>query len=1079
MSRLSQCISRKLGGAFGVLLAVCGTSAAHSAEARKVDFSVSSGTNMSVDVAPDERAVVFDLLGQIYEVPSRGGEARLLADAGSALNYHPSYSPDGRQIVFVSDRSGQDNLWIMARDGQGARPLLDDPVNRYTAPVWSADGKTVVAVRNAPTFIGMWRRSSRIVRIDVATKAVTVIGAPSDTQLAWPALDGRGRLYLTASDYTGSDSGAQSNYRVEAREPGGSGKVVDGAFAAEPSPDGRYLAFARHVAGGSVTYRGHEYAPRVALWIRDLATGEDRLVLDPISLDTTLAHAMYSLRVLPGYSWSNDGRSIYLSTDGKLKRLDVASGRLSEIPFKARVQRTASPMAKARLSVGDRMKSRFVQWPSANQRGDIAFGALGRLWLQSSGTSRSAAISSETDDVAIAPAWAPDGNRLAWAYWSDAARGGLAVTDTASGATARLSLAAGEYHYPCWGAGKDRLIAMRGAAARTGANPWSKADGWAIIAIDIRTGRNQTLAETKVPVRPTCANGRVFFTLEDAPVISPESTRTFPSKEELARRGTLFSVAESGGDRKAHLTVPVERDWRIGAAGFDAQLSPDGKHVAFSYALQTHVVATPRATASGLPFVDVAKAASGAEAFHADGLFHRWRADGQLELGQGARHVRLDPRTRTLQATALDLEAERTGARGDIALVGARIVPMVGDNVIERGDIVVRDRRIVCVGQCAIPPSAKRVDVAGKTIIPGLIDVHAHFTQQPLGAVLRRQPAASLYLSHGITTVRDPATNAAQVFPYLEAIEAGWSIAPRVFTSAEVIRGWGEHDILDTSKDADAVVARLADWGASLVKNYRLNRRDDQQRLVSAAEKRGLAVTSEGADLYTLVGMVLDGQTGFEHAIMQLPLREDAAKFFGGLGISYSPTVSVAGHGEGAFEYYKPRSNLIADSRYRRFGDQQALEQALDMAQPPLRRFSFPLVAEGLKDIVRAGGNGAIGDHSVEPGIGSHWEIWAYATAMPALDALRIATIGGARFIGVDGEIGTLEPGKLADLVVLDGNPLEDIRQTASTRMVMKDGVLRDAATLDEIWPAQRPYPANPWLGVRDAAAGPLPLDQQ
>ena len=121
------------------------------------------------------------------------------------------------------------------------------------------------------------------------------------------------------------------------------------------------------------------------------------------------------------------------------------------------------------------------------------------------------------------------------------------------------------------------------------------------------------------------------------------------------------------------------------------------------------------------------------------------------------------------------------------------------------------------------------------------------------------------------------------------------------------------------------------------------------------------------------------------------------------------------------------------------------------------------MVAEGLADIVRAGGYGAIGEHGEQPGIGSHWEIWAYAEALTPLEVLKVATWDGAYFIGLEKETGSIEVGKLADLVVLNADPLADIRNTADVRYTMKAGVLYDASTLDRLWPERRPLGRLPW----------------
>jgi imidazolonepropionase-like amidohydrolase len=132
--------------------------------------------------------------------------------------------------------------------------------------------------------------------------------------------------------------------------------------------------------------------------------------------------------------------------------------------------------------------------------------------------------------------------------------------------------------------------------------------------------------------------------------------------------------------------------------------------------------------------------------------------------------------------------------------------------------------------------------------------------------------------------------------------------------------------------------------------------------------------------------------------------------------------------------------------------------------QRPLTDYSYPLIAQGLADVIAEGGKGAIGSHGQHHGLGSHWEVWMAASALGPMGALEVASLGGAHFLGLSDELGSIAPGKLGDLMVLEKNPLDDIRNTKDIVYVMKDGVLYDGATLDEVWPKAKPYGAYPWL---------------
>jgi hypothetical protein len=259
-------------------------------------------------------------------------------------------------------------------------------------------------------------------------------------------------------------------------------------------------------------------------------------------------------------------------------------------------------------------------------------------------------------------------------------------------------------------------------------------------------------------------------------------------------------------------------------------------------------------------------------------------------------------------------------------------------------------------------------------------------------------------------------------------------------------------------------VNRRADWGAVSIKNYRQAGRFRHQLILRAARDRGITVTSEGGPLYFDVGLIMDGQTGWEHLIANLPIYRDVATFFGQARAVYSPTAIVAGHVLGSMHYFRPRHDLLNDAKYRRFMPVEEIRArtAGDRLMPK-GSLSFPFIAEGLADIVRAGGFGALGEHGEQPGIGTHWELWSYAEALTPLEALAVGTLHGAYFIGLDHETGSIAAGKLADLVVLNSDPLVTVTNTADIAYVMKAGRLYDDEMLAEIWPASGKPLRLPW----------------
>ena len=255
-------------------------------------------------------------------------------------------------------------------------------------------------------------------------------------------------------------------------------------------------------------------------------------------------------------------------------------------------------------------------------------------------------------------------------------------------------------------------------------------------------------------------------------------------------------------------------------------------------------------------------------------------------------------------------------------------------------------------------------------------------------------------------------------------------------------------------------------------------RRDQRQWIVDVARKYGLEVTGEGGDLAYNLGLIMDGQTGWEHPMGYAVLYSDAAKFFGKAGTTYSATPIVAGPGPWSEEYFYQEREIWRDEKQQRWMPwRQLLPHTRRRALRPVTDYSFPLLAQSVADIIAEGGYGAVGSHDQHHGLSAHWEIWMEAAAMGPMGALEVATRHGARFLGMEQDIGSLAVGKLGDVVVLNSNPLENIRNTTDIQFAMKGGILYDAATLDELWPRQRPFGPYYWVNPDALLADDRPID--
>jgi hypothetical protein len=355
--------------------------------------------------------------------------------------------------------------------------------------------------------------------------------------------------------------------------------------------------------------------------------------------------------------------------------------------------------------------------------------------------------------------------------------------------------------------------------------------------------------------------------------------------------------------------------------------------------------------------------------------------------------------------------------------------------------------------------------------MPGFIDMHAHHHQQHAGVIPRQNYESAIYLAYGITTTLDNSTWSQNVFTTAELIKAGLVLGPRTFSTGEAIsaqEGSGDAphmNDLSSYEVTEQEVSRLASWGAVSLKSYMQPRREQRQWLTDIARKKGLMVTGEAGSLEFTLSQVMDGQTGWEHDLLWPPIYEDVAKFAGMAKAVYSATFMVSTPGAWNEEFFFQESYVGGDEKLRRFMPWRTLvPHTRRRIVRPVTDYGFPLFAQAMADIIAHGGYGAIGGHGQQHGLGSHWEVWATATALGPMGALEVASPQGAYFLGADKDLGTLTPGKLADLMVLNSNPLENIRNTTDIQYVMKGGILYDADTLDEIWPEEKPFGDYYWV---------------
>ena len=429
---------------------------------------------------------------------------------------------------------------------------------------------------------------------------------------------------------------------------------------------------------------------------------------------------------------------------------------------------------------------------------------------------------------------------------------------------------------------------------------------------------------------------------------------------------------------------------------------------------------------------------------------------------------------------AIEMQLESDRHEATIALVGARLITLKGDQVIEEGVVVIKGNRISDVGARAdvsIPPDARVIDVAGRTIVPGFIDVHAHVNHFQSGPSTRANWAYYANLAYGVTTTHDPSASTAFVFSQAQLVQVGTIVGPRIFSTGAILYG-ADGDfkaVVDSLDDARSHLRRMQAQGAFSVKSYNQPRREQRQQINQAARELGMIVVMEGgATFYHNLSMILDGATGIEHNLPVAPLYQDVIGLWKATDVRYTPTLIVS-YGGISGEYYWYQHSSVFDAKpLADFVPPWNLDaRARRRQMAPEEEYHHIEVSRSAKKALDAGVAVQVGGHGQMQGLSVHWEMWSLAQGgMSNMEVLRAATLAGADYIGMSKDLGSIEVGKLADLVVLKNNPLDDIRHTETTTHVMANGRLYLTDSMNEIAPRQRARPAF-WFEREDAQRAP------
>ncbi|HTO87079.1 MAG TPA: amidohydrolase family protein [Thermoanaerobaculia bacterium] len=1059
-------------GILGVALAAFGAAAADKPAEEKKDekkwdvdnppypmpveakIDTDEGTWMSLDVSPDGKEIVFDLLGDIYVVPIGGGEARPLT-SGVAWDMQPRFSPGGERIAFTSDRGGGDNIWVMNRDGSSPTQVSKETFRLTNSPAWTPDGDFIAARKH---FTGTRSAGAGEIWLYHRTggEGLAMTKRPTEQKdVGEPAFSPDGRYLYYSQDVTAgrifqyNKDPNDEIYAIERldRVTGRTDRFVSGpggSVRPTPSRDGKWLAFVRRQRGKTV------------LFVKDLRSGHERPVWDGLERDMQETWAMHG--VYPSMAWADD-RTIVLWAGGKIHRVDLATGTAPVIPFHVAGTRKMAKAVRFPVDVAPRrFPVKMLRWVEVSPGGDeVAYESLGHIWVRSLPQGVPRRLTSQTDHFELYPSWSRDGKWIVFTTWSDEKAGSVRVAPAKGGSEKLLTNDPGHYREPVFSPDGTKVVYRKDTGGFLVTPDWSLDPG--LYWVPASGGAPALVTRDGVLPQFGAGSDRVYFVRFEGGDDKEEPKRVFAS------------VALDGADPREHLGSADATEFRI---------SPDEKWVAFRERFNAYIAPFVR-TGGKVDIGPKSKAIPVARVSKDAGEYLRWSGDSRSlywSLGPqlftrslresfaflaGAPEKLPEPPEKGIDIgfeTAADVPA------GTVALVGGRVVTMRGSEVIDGGTVIVDGNRIAAVGPAAkvsVPAGARVVDLKGKTVLPGLIDVHWHGEMGNNGIVPQQNWDTDAALGFGVTTIHDPSHDTEEIFAASEMARAGILRAPRIYSTGTILYGAaGDFKAeIDSLDDALTHLRRMKAVGAISVKSYNQPRREQRQQVLAAARENQMMVVPEGGSLFEHnLTMVVDGHTGVEHALPVPNLYRDVLQMWPADGVGYTPTLIVGYGGLWGENYWYQHTNVWEDERLSKFVPAFVLDRrSRRRVMAPEDEFNHIAIARGAKRLFDAGTSVQVGAHGQREGLGAHWEMWMLVQGgMTPHEALRCATANGAAYLGMDRDLGTLEPGKLADIVVIDGDVLSDIRQSERVRYTMVNGRLYDAATLDEVGsPAKRP----------------------
>jgi imidazolonepropionase-like amidohydrolase/Tol biopolymer transport system component len=1009
-------------------------------------FTTTEGTWMNLDVSPDGSTIVFDLLGDIYSLPIAGGKAKVLR-SGIPFEVQPRFSPDGKKISFTSDAGGGDNIWVMNADGTNPKQVSKEDFRLMSNSAWMPNGNYLVGRKNFTSQRSAGAGEMWQYHISGGT-GVQLTKRKNDQQdVNDPIISPDGKYMYYDEDMApggvfqyNKDPNSQIYviYRYEF-ETGKTEMVTGGpGGAARPqlSRDGKKLAFIKRVRTATVLY------------LHDLETGEEWPVYDKLDKDQQTAWAMFG--VYPNFSWMPNNEDIIIWFGGKIQKVNTKTSTATTIPFTANVAIDIADRVHFDTAVSDAdFTVKMIRDAATSPDGkNLVFRALGYLWTKTLPNGTPKRLTNGTDFEAE-PTFTSDGKSIVYVTWNDTELGSIKKVGVDGKNAVKLTDTKGIYRTPSLSPDGKTIVYRKEVGNLDQGNAFTVKPG--IYTMNAAGGISKFV----------CPNG-------EYPLFTKEGTRIFYQTGGVffgSLTKELKSVDLNGKDERTHIKSKYAN--RLVP-------SPDNQWIGFTH-LHKAYVAPLNMNGQEVDLDNKTTAVPVSELTRDSGINLHWATNSEKvlwTLGDVYYSNDLKDRFTFLPGSPekvekpadngikIGLTSKVDKPKGRLALTNARIITMDGDKVIEKGTLIINQNRIEAVAsatELTIPADAKVYNLEGKTLMPGMVDAHAHVGGFRYGLTTQQNWQFFANLAFGVTTSHDPSSNTETIFTLSEMVKSGAIVGPRIYSTGFILYG-ADGDfksVVNSIDDARSYIKRTKAFGALSVKSYNQPRRDQRQQVLQAAREESINVVPEGgSNFFHNMTMVIDGHTGIEHNIPVTPVYKDVLELWSNSKVGYTPTLIVNYGGLNSEYYWYQKTNVWENKKLLQFTPRAIIDSRSRyriMAPEEDYVNDHILTSKSVKSLADKGVKVNMGAHGQLQGMGAHWELWSIQQGgMSNLESLKTATINSANYIGAGKDIGSLEAGKLADILVLDKNPLDDIQNSATLRYTIANGRMYDSETMNE-----------------------------